>query len=213
MPDGVDKNGVVTEPLPLDNGQGDGAGTPPADSEATTIANQLKTIAGLDRRVSQLQMDAALAVDREAALVVERDEARANLALAATTIDEYVKRVPGLEADLATANAASSARSSEAQRAQMIATEFPALAPLLAGGFLPEFTDTETYRQTLATAAKSINLISGAQQQVKFAGATPPAAPAATGLPSRGQVLQDLHSPDIAIRERAQTQWEQLATA
>ena len=213
MPDGIEVPGVVTPPADLDNdGQVPGDGTPPADDGATTIANLQKTIQGLDRRVSQLQVDASLSVDREAALVAERDEARTNLAAAAETIDGYVQRVPGLEAELATANDSLTARSADAQRAQMVATEFPSLAPLLHTGGLPAFVEEGEYRVKLSTITKALHTIAGGQQQQKFQGATPPAAPPASAPGDRGQVLKDLHSSDAAVRGRAQKQWEELAS-
>lgn len=141
------------------------------------LAEQKKIQAGLDRRLAQLQEQLRLLTEENEGLKKQLDEAHKTTADSAAELEQLRSRVPELESELGTLKEQLGKHNAESQRAKLVATEFPMLAPLLETGGLPPFESEEQFRESAQKIVNALNLSAQTQYQAQMAGVRPPASP------------------------------------
>jgi TolA-binding protein len=145
-------------------------------AEANAQIEQLRKLqSGETKRVSQLTEQLRVSQERVA-------ELEGSLAEALETIaqrDEQLQVLPELQSQLGELTEAANARSAEAQRAQLVATEFPMLAPLLETGGLPALTDADDFRAKAQKIVTALGITADQQYKRQMEGTKPPATPPA----------------------------------
>jgi TolA-binding protein len=176
--------GAGTPPTPDGDPNDGGSATQNGDqstvqqqlAEANAQIEQLRKLqSGETKRVSQLTEQLRLSQER----VAELEKALVEATEGITQRDEQLKVLPELQAQLGELTEAANAHSAEAQRAQLVATEFPMLAPLLETGGLPALEDADDFRAKAERIVTALGITADRQYQQQMEGVKPPAAPAA----------------------------------
>ncbi len=178
-----------------DAGDSDGASQGDNTDNSTNIAKQLEQernrSAGLDRRISQLQQQLNQLTEERNQYEEQLETAQTNVGEVSTQFEELQTRAQEQAAQLAEFQERAEAASAKAQRAEIVATQFPQLAPLLEAGGLPQFDgEQETYTERLAGIVEALNLNQApVKQSADDAGqGKPPASPGASGTPGSQDV-------------------------
>jgi TolA-binding protein len=216
MPDPTPNPGADPTPTPdgtPPNAGGEGTQNGGQDTaqqlvEANAQIEQLRKLqSGETKRVSQLTEQLRLSQER----VAELEKSLAEATEGITQRDEQLKVLPDLQAQLGELTEAANARSAEAQRAQLVATEFPMLAPLLETGGLPALTDADDFRAKAAKIVTALGITADQQYKRQMEGTKPPASPAA-GASVDADAIQDamwaaFRSGDQKEYERLRDEW------
>lgn len=176
---------------------GTDAGSSAAPTDGTTLEGLSKQLedqksiqSGLDRRVGQLTEQLGLVQTDNTRLIDELKQSRETSSSAVTELETLKTQFSETQAQLAKFQDQAAAQGAEAQRAKMVATEFPALAPLLDAGGLPEFTDADEFRGKLQGIMGAMNISANNQYQAKMQGAKPPASPGAGSAPGDASAIR-----------------------
>jgi len=162
------------------------AGVPnPQQTLEAQLAEQKAIQSGLDKRVAQLMQQVATTAQ-------EKKELADRLAAAGQTGQELEllrQKVAASDGERTALEQQVAAAKTQAERVGIVASEFPALAPLVAAGALPEAKDNDEFRAKLKGMAEAFSANAQVQFQTMAAGARPPASPPA-GTPGDPKAIQ-----------------------
>jgi len=184
------------------------AGVPnPQQTLEAQLAEQKAIQSGLDKRVAQLMQQ--VANDSK-----EKKDLADKLAAAGQTGQELEllrQKVAASDGEKTALEQQIAAIKVQAERVGIVASEFPALAPLVAAGALPEAKDNDEFRAKLKGMADAFNANAQVTFQTMAAGARPPASPpAATPGDSRAiqrDMLAALRDNDFTKYNTLKEQW------
>jgi len=175
-----------------------GAPAPQAGDPSTAQAlqsqleEQRKIQAGQDKRIAQLTAQVAQLQTEKDGLTEQLAQAQstsgdtdAQLAELTTQVQTVTGEKAALEQQLADIQA-------EAERVQLVATEFPALAPLLSEGALPQAESTDELREKLGRMNQAFGAMANAHAQTLIEGGKPPATPPANASPDPDALKRDM---------------------
>ena len=221
--------GQGQETTPGTEGVGDNAQAPGAPAGApaptagadqvTALQSQLaehKSIqAGLDKRVGQLTQQLAVEQEAKATLTQQLEAFQSKGTGEAEELEllrQKATAADGVKQDL---EAQLKAAQTEVARVKLVAAKFPALAPLVEAGALPQADSMEAFEAKLTQVNASLTTQSAAAAKAQFEdlarGIKPPGSPASGGTTSLDALHQDmmtaLHADDMTKYNELKEQW------
>jgi len=203
-PEGQPPEGAPPPAAPL----APGAPAPPPAGETTAeqlqaqLVEQRKIQAGLDKRVAQLTAQLGVEAKAKEDLTTKLTAAQTGATEGTQELDTLRQTVAALETEKTVWEGQLDATKAQTERIRVVAAEFPALAPLVEAGALPEAKDMDEFRQKLTTMATALNAQATAAFQQLAAGVKPPASPPAASSPA-GADLDSLHAQmAVALKDR-----------
>ena len=206
---GVTGNGEDTQPSA-------GAPAPQAGGEqAQALQDQLdeqrKIQQGLDRRVAQLNQQLTVAQQEKDNLAQQLEALQGKSGAEGEELETLRQKVTAYDAEKADLTAQLEATQQEAERIKLVAAEFPALAPLIDQGALPQAADMDEFRAKL----DGLNTAFANQAKVQFEnmaqGVKPPASPPAGAQPDTNALHKDmlaaLRANDMETYNTLREQW------
>ena len=213
-----------------DNAQAPGtpAGAPAptaGDDQVKALQSQLaehKNIqAGLDKRVGQLTQQLAVEQEAKAELAKQLEALQGKGAGEAEELEllrQKATAADGVKQDL---EAQLKAAQAEIERVKLVAAKYPALAPLVEAGALPQADTLEDFEAKLAQMNETFTTRSAAAAQAQFEqmaqGIKPPSSPPSGGKTSLDALHQDmmaaLRADDMGKYNELKEQWYAAQTA
>jgi septal ring factor EnvC (AmiA/AmiB activator) len=166
------------------------------------LEEQRSIQAGLDRRVAQLTAQLGVELKAKEELDAKLQEAQSGTTAGAQELENLRQTLAALEGEKGQWEQQLAASQAHAERLQVVATEYPALAPLVEGNALPQAKDMDEFRQKLGAMATAFNAQATAAYQQMADGVKPPASPPASTQPAN---LDTIHRDMLAALKEGKT--------
>jgi hypothetical protein len=157
---------------------------PQAGADTAALQAQLdeqrRIQAGLDKRIAQLTAQLGVEQQAKETLVAQLQEAQSGTSASAEELESMRQTLEALQGEKGVWEQQLAATQAHAERLQVVATEFPALAPLVEASALPQAADMDEFRQKLGSMAQAFTAQATAAYQQMAEGTKPPASPPAS---------------------------------
>ena len=182
-----------------------------AQALQSQLDEQRKIQAGQDKRIAQLAAQVVALQGERDGLAEQLQNAETKTGATDAELAELRNQVQTTSAEKAAMEQQLAAVQADAERTKMVATEFPALAPLLAEGALPQANDLDELRAKLGRMNAAFGAMANAQMQAMVEGGKPPATPPANASPDLDALSADmmaaLKNGDNDAYDRLREQW------
>jgi DNA repair exonuclease SbcCD ATPase subunit len=181
--------------------------TPQAGATEAALQAQLEEQrsiqAGLDRRVAQLTAQLGVEQQTKETLTAQLQELQSGTTEGTQELESLRQTLTTLEGEKAQWEQMLAVTQDHAERIRVVATEFPALAPLVEANALPEAKDLDEFRQRLGSMATAFTAQANAAYQQMAEGVKPPASPPASMQPAN---LDTLHRSMLTALKDGKTE-------
>lgn len=182
------------------------------------LAEQRQIQAGLDQKVTQLSKQVEVLEGERDGLKAEVDKLKE--ITESDDVDQQFKQlleaskkeIDDLKAKLQAAEKEAEALKADNERLNIVAAEFPTMAPLVKAGALPSASDPDAFREAMQELSEKFAPADVAKQKELERGARPPASPGADGTPDslstiRKNMMQAHRDGDNEAFNKYQEEW------
>jgi len=179
------------------------------------LDEQKKIQAGQDRLIAQLKQQVATTLTEKDTLATQLAEIQGQAGEGQQELETLRQKSNTYEAEKADLQARVDAVALESERVKLVASKYPALAPLMEQGALPPAKDMAEFEQKLATLQQALTAQTQATVNQALQGIKPPASPPAGPTVNLDSLAKDMlaaaRAGEMDKLAQLKEQWYQIA--